>query len=296
MNTKNKIVVMTDHGLFLSNHTELRRRQLTYFTNWFCEVGTYNLSVTHTKKEKMSVCGNEGKTCLQKNCWCGIDVEIPKAKSLEEFKSFVQLVNNTNLEALTEYETGDIIALGDIKKLKENKITISWSPTKRCNYDCSYCTPDIHDNHSPFPDLEDMIQRATDIFNRYPDSAKFEINISGGEPTLWPDLLQWIKHIKSLKPMMRVRLLTNGTAPIEKLIDYHEHCFLIISLHHEYVTDKLLNKLEQFIKNTPHTNNVVLKSFQPHNYSDFTSKFSNIDWVKDSNKNPIVDKETNEWT
>ena len=49
----------------------------------------------------------------------------------------------------------------------------------------------------------------------------------------------------------RIRILTNGTANIAKMIELQQHCRLIISLHHEYVTDKLLNKFLKFLEQTP---------------------------------------------
>ncbi len=90
-----------------------------------------------------------------------------------------------------------------------------------CNMRCHYCyNPDIVfgrakeiDEDSIFSELKRRI--------RYVDS----VVVTGGEPTIWPDLPDFISRLKDIK--LKVKLDTNGTNPKmlsriinENLVDY----------------------------------------------------------------------------
>lgn len=289
------LIVKTNDGLYRTDFQVLKRMQLTNFMDWFCDLGKYNITVSPQKQINTSVCGNVGTICNKTNCWCGIDIEIPKAINEQTLRVFESQILDSNLTNLPEYESGDIVAVAESDKITESTLLLDWAPTKRCNYDCSYCPPRIHDNHSPLPDLDELKQMATDILTPH-QHRRIQINISGGEPTLWPDLLQFVQHLDSTTERKRIRILTNGTASIQRLIELQQYCILLISLHHEYVSDKLLNKFLDFLNETPYSKRVVFKMFQGHNFDDFVAQASKYDFVRISDNVPIVDKETNEWT
>ena len=289
------LIVKTNAGLYRTDFQVLKRMKLTNFMNWFCDLGKYNITVSPQKQISTSVCGNVGTVCSKTNCWCGIDIEIPKAVNETTLRILESEIINANLSSLPLYESGDIIAVAESDKIIESTLLLDWAPTKRCNYDCSYCPPRVHDNHSPLPDLDELKQIATDIIIPH-KHKRIQINISGGEPTLWPDLLQFVQHLDSITERKRIRILTNGTASIQRLIELQQYSVLLISLHHEYVSDKLLNKFLDFLNETPHNKRVVFKMFQGHNFDDFVAQASKHDFVRISDNVPIVDKETNEWT
>jgi len=93
--------------------------------------------------------------------------------------------------------------------------------TAGCNFKCHYChNPELVNPELPFLSEDKAIKRI---------EAKKEwvdgIVITGGEPTLHPDLPEFIKKLKKMGLM--VKLDTNGTNPQmlkkifeEKLIDY----------------------------------------------------------------------------
>lgn len=289
------LVVKTDTGLYRTDFQILKRKKLTYFQDWFCDLGKYNITVSPTKEVNTSICGNYNTICNKSNCWCGIDIEIPKAIDEQTLRTFESEILHTDVHLLPEYDSGDLLAVAESQKIINGTLLLDWAPTKRCNYDCTYCPPRVHDNHSPLPDLDDLKQMATEILQPH-KNRRIMINISGGEPTLWPDLLPFVEHLNSQAQRKRIRILTNGTANIAKLIELQQHCRLIISLHHEYVTDKLLNKFLKFLEQTPYDNRVVFKMFQGHNFSDFVQQAQQYDFVRIANDIPIVNKETFEWT
>jgi hypothetical protein len=46
---------------------------------------------------------------------------------------------------------------------------------------------------------------------------------------------------------------------------------------------------------TPYRNNIIFKTFKPHDYSYFIDRVNNLEYVVHSNNNHIVDKDSNEW-
>jgi len=75
-------------------------------------------------------------------------------------------------------------------------------PTRRCNLDCSYCN-EYDRSSAPVP-LETMLQR----IDRLADLGTTIITLSGGEPTLHPDLDAIIQRIRDRGAI--ATLITNG--------------------------------------------------------------------------------------
>src|SRR5271165_3561396 len=75
-------------------------------------------------------------------------------------------------------------------------------PVRRCNLDCSYCNE--YDKTSAAVPLETMLRR----IDRLADLGTTIITLSGGEPTLHPDLDAIIRHIRARGAI--ATLITNG--------------------------------------------------------------------------------------
>jgi len=120
----------------------------------------------------------------------------------------------------------------------------NWYITKRCNYDCSYCSDMLHDKISKRPSLEKMQLAASNIFKHIPPSNCF-FDFSGGEPTIIPDFDKFLEWLKVEKNIRRVGFITNGTRNFNyynKIMKYNDH--ITISYHFEYANDeKLLDKI-----------------------------------------------------
>ena len=61
---------------------------------------------------------------------------------------------------------------------------IEWNIGKRCNYDCSYCPAEIHDNFSEHTDIE-ILKNTVDVISKM---NKPRISFTGGEPCVHPPL------------------------------------------------------------------------------------------------------------
>jgi len=90
--------------------------------------------------------------------------------------------------------------------------SLTWFLGKRCNYDCSYCSPHIHDAVSPFINV--------DISNRFIDQLtqskeKIKWNFTGGEPFIDPGFIKIINYIKSVSEPEQINSITNGSLPLK---------------------------------------------------------------------------------
>ncbi|MCB1214470.1 MAG: radical SAM protein [Deltaproteobacteria bacterium] len=75
---------------------------------------------------------------------------------------------------------------------------------RRCNLSCTYCNE--FDNSSEALDLELLKKRA----KKLKQLGSFSINLTGGEPTLHPDLFELIRYCRQDLRFLRTTMITNG--------------------------------------------------------------------------------------
>ena len=290
------IVCMTEDGsIHRTRITELKQNKQTFFKGWYCETGLHSVSIKVRGAIRNTICRqpNENRICEIRNCWCGADMHIPKAIDEPTLKLFKTRVKELDPNTIPRYKQGTLVAVGRHDKVLENEFNIDWNILRRCNYDCSYCPPRIHDNNSPYPE----IQTLKDTYNKLdiPEGRDITITLTGGEPTLWADLLDFVIWLKAQRTNTRIEILTNGTASIRKMIALHKETDFVISLHHEYFTDKFFAKIESFLDQTPYNNRVDFKSYEYGDTIDFQNKISKHNFVGFSSNIPIVNKDTGVW-
>lgn len=134
----------------------------------------------------------------------------------------------------------NFVALKRLNNEWEQHKHFNWYITKRCNYECSYCSDMLHDKTSKLPTLEELKTAANNIFENIPPELCF-FDFTGGEPCLIKDFvpfLQWLKEEKNIK---RVGCISNGSMPYafyDKLMQWNDH--ITISYHFEYADDQIL--------------------------------------------------------
>jgi len=94
-------------------------------------------------------------------------------------------------------------------------LTLAWFMGKRCNYDCSYCSPHIHDAVSPFVDPQQSKQ-FIDTAISWADSnnKKIKWSLTGGEPFLDPSLFDIVKTLSNSTTTEQINIITNGSLPL----------------------------------------------------------------------------------
>jgi MoaA/NifB/PqqE/SkfB family radical SAM enzyme len=122
----------------------------------------------------------------------------------------------------------------------QNAIKVEWNLGKRCNYDCSYCPAEIHDNSSPHTDIE-ILKQAVDKLITV--GKPIRLSFTGGEPTVHPqfrELVQYCKHVG----ISWISVTTNGTLPYEFYASLPVDQY-VFSLHLEYDWQRVYNTMSK---------------------------------------------------
>ena len=138
--------------------------------------------------------------------------------------------------------------------LDGNVFQVTWDLGRRCNYDCSYCPSHRHDNFSPHASLQELKDSADfvfeyiDIYMEYRDYKWASIGFTGGEPTVNPHFIEFVKYFKNLyetKYAHRYRCsfaLTSNGAMSEKMAQSILENFHHITVSYHTEADEKLKK------------------------------------------------------
>ena len=129
--------------------------------------------------------------------------------------------------------------------------------TKGCNFNCSYCyNRDLVDNKAETID-EDYVMAYLYKRRKILDG----VVISGGEPTIWDDLIPFIKKIKEFK--LDIKLDTNGYNPamLKEILDNNLVDYIAMDI--KAIPDKYMKVINKKI--------------------DFNKILESIDLIKKSN-------------
>ena len=233
--------VLTEKGLKTATVNQLK--QNTNFKGWICQPNQYVIDVEKWTV-RQSVCGHPEEQsiddfspiketiCPKDNCFCGNDIEMRKGKT----KDFLKLIKHAP-DKVEPYQGEKILAIDN-----ENKVNVNFYTEKRCNFSCSYCEPENHTSDAHL-DIE-LYKKAWRKINPRNVST---INISGGEPTLNKNFIDFVKWLKGNNPYARVSTSTNGTKSAEYLSHLNIYSHLAISIHFEFIGDTYIAKLKRFL-------------------------------------------------
>jgi MoaA/NifB/PqqE/SkfB family radical SAM enzyme len=96
--------------------------------------------------------------------------------------------------------------------------TVSWGSdlqrcelilTDRCNFKCTYCRGIIKELRG---DLS--LEQAKEVIDIWASGNLRNVRFSGGEPTIWPHLLELVKYTRSFTCFEHIALSTNGSASL----------------------------------------------------------------------------------
>lgn len=129
-----------------------------------------------------------------------------------------------------------IVAIRPIERM----FSITWMLGRLCNYDCMYCSPEWHDNHSRPHDLEDLQRAWTNTFDasRHLD-LPYKISFTGGEVTANRSFLPFVTWLReNFTCVQMISLTTNGSASLNyyrKLAERVES--MSFSTHSEFIDE-----------------------------------------------------------
>ena len=114
---------------------------------------------------------------------------------------------------------------------------IEWKIHNVCNYNCSFCPSRHKDGSQRWFSIEQYKSYIDKLYDLC-DGMPYWIQFTGGEPTLFPKLIELCQYIKSKNGM--VSLISNGSRTMrywEELKQANSIDYLFITLHTEQTKD-----------------------------------------------------------
>lgn len=136
-----------------------------------------------------------------------------------------------------------------------------WMLTDWCNYNCSYCV--MKDNMRPNWDKDNSPSSYNLVLTRLAHfDGKFDIELFGGEPTLHPNMEEILTRLSSIENCRYKNIITNLSRPVAYFDKLNElgikNLVINASLHHEYYSEKFIEKINHLRKMQNFTTTVIV--------------------------------------
>lgn len=228
---------------------ELVGARLNYLEHWQCGAGQDSLYIDMDGGVWTASCRVGGPlgnvftdfkvpdrwiTCTKNVCSCGADLFIPKAKDAKFISLLKQSQNIPTDMRLENRELIDFVALE--RTHASNQKQIYWEIGRRCNYDCSYCWPWIHNNTDPHKTFDQLMKATNLLEQHFTNGESVNFIISGGEPTANKDFLDWIRYLNGFGH--HVSLHSNGSRKPDYYREVIHYGDLNLSVHFEFYDRK----------------------------------------------------------
>lgn len=255
-----QLTAKSNQGYVNVSIEDLVSTKLNQFKGWQCQAGIQNLYIDFDGKVWISNCAStpganrvqfqgtkrwgqlgtieekytfptNGVICPMASCGCGSDIVITKWYSgTEPMHSNVRFVPFKDVTEITSVRT-------NYHMPKQ----VLWDISRRCNYDCSYCWPEVHNTTDEHKSLAVLQSAADHIIDNWASGEEVRWYFGGGEPTLNPDFEPFIEHLSSRGQW--VMLVTNGSqGPSYWAKNADHYNTLIFSAHFEFMKPELFAK------------------------------------------------------
>lgn len=220
------------------------------WNGWYCSAGIRSLYVGFDGDVYAASCregGSRGNIyqndftlkndakwlrCTRPACTCIPDMYAPKVKREEQMPT-----NFSELKAMPS--TTGLAIHPDLvfsHHAIEAKVLI-WEIGRRCNYDCSYCYPQSRSDSEAHKSLETLARAADRLHEQWLHEEAGHFIILGGEPTIHPQYLDFLRYLRSKNSEHRFVTVTNGS----RLPKFFSKLFtlsgLAFSAHLEYLAN-----------------------------------------------------------
>lgn len=212
--------------------------------------------------------------CPWELCGCGADVSIAKAQSVMH-KILLSIENDSwsGRDQTANLLTTDIETPVAVETNFPLPYQILWDIGRRCNYDCSYCWTSVHNRVEEHKDFELLKNTSDKIIDEWANGQTIRWAFGGGEPTLHPQFLDWMKHLKSKNQWTMVT--SNGTRDFKYWSEAANYLNSILlsahfdGLHSEKEEDRFVRNIEAICKTMDQTNEdkwIEVKLMAPPKY------------------------------
>jgi len=143
-----------------------------------------------------------------------------------------------------------IVGIEDNHPSKDRTFRVEWNLGKRCNYDCSYCSPSIHDKISDSISLS-IVEKTVKklVEHARVKNKKIRISLTGGEPFVHPRFFEILQKMK-IYGVDRLSATSNGSVSAKRYINSMKWLdYLILSVHFEFTSkDVVFDKIVEIKK------------------------------------------------
>jgi organic radical activating enzyme len=172
--------------------------------------------------------------CPFQGCGCGSDIVVTKYKNKTE--NSLNFINKKDLQFTTELS--NVTSIDALKLYYPIKKQVLWDVSRRCNYNCSYCWPGVHNTTDPHRSLEQFKKTADYLISNWANNEQIRWYFGGGEPTLNPDFEPFIDYLAQKNQWtMLVTNASQGPSYWNKNADNYN--ILIFSAHFEFMKPQL---------------------------------------------------------
>lgn len=274
-----QLIVQSDIGPVRASIEDLVSSKLNQFNGWQCQAGVQNLYIdfdghvfisncaSSSAKQSVYIKGTrpwgyvgeidneftipvKGVVCPFNRCGCGSDVVIDK---WAPGASLVEPGTPAN-------DFKDNIKIFSVRTNYEMPKQVLWDISRRCNYDCSYCWPGVHNTTDEHKSYQLLKQAADRIIDKWAAGGKVHWYFGGGEPTLNPAFEQLVDYLTSRDQW--VMLVSNGSqGPAYWNKNADNYNTLVFSAHFEFMKPSLFIKNAVQVINTLRNNPKKLGTF-----------------------------------
>ena len=219
--------------------------QLNHYQDWVCGLGVDSIFVNPDGIIYGASCKVGGmlgniyedfelpsswQRCPEQLCTCGSDLFIPKARTDADA---ALLRRSRALSTETSKQDNSLQHMVALERTHAaDQKQVYWEIGRRCNYDCSYCAPMIHNMTDRHKTLDELMAATKKVQAKFIGSSSCNWIISGGEPTANPAFLDWCRYINSCG--YHLSMHSNGSRKPEYYQELIKYGDLNLSAHYEY--------------------------------------------------------------
>jgi len=171
----------------------------------------------------------------------------------------------------------------------KNRLRIEFMLGNYCNYKCNYCDDYANGGDVRWPnDYKKLVKHFRHLLDFYVANGrnKFEINLLGGEPTLWPKVADFARLLKS-EYNAKITMSTNGSRTL-RWWEKNANAFDKILFSYHHVEIKKLSSLEHYINvlDTVYDMKVPLNSLVLMDPTVWDEVIESMEIMKTTSRNP----------
>jgi organic radical activating enzyme len=224
---------------------------------------------------------NKWPTCHKSICSCGADLFIPKVKE-EQHMPLLRKKQELPTEISKKVDNLDRNNIVAMERVYHTHVKqVHWEIGRRCNYDCSYCWPNIHNNYERHKSLAELLSATEKIQSQFIGDSGCNFIITGGEPTANSAFLDWCRYLNAFD--YHLSMHSNGSRKpdyYQELIKYGD---LNLSAHYEgWDRDKFLKVVKGIVdtkiegQNNFKTGHLEVKIMMKPETTEYTLEFEQM--------------------